>query len=140
MPYLGFLFVPNLPDAMALGAVAAVGYAASLPLQERMVAHSPADTRGQVFGLRGTGLKVGQAVGALCAGIVADLMGVGPAAAAHAMGVMAVASIVVNVALAPGLRRSAPTSAQPDPARDPGIVLDQPVAAEGEGRPVVEAG
>ena len=136
----GVLVRPDLPMAMALGAAAAIGYAASLPLQERMVAHSPADTRGQVFGLRGTGLKVGQAVGALCAGIVADLMGVGPAAAAHAMGVMAVASILVNVALAPGLRRSAPGSVQPDPARDPGIVLDQPVAAEGEGRPVVEAG
>jgi hypothetical protein len=108
VPFLGFWFVPNLAVAMALGAVAAVGYAASLPLQERMVTHSPADTRGQVFGLRGTGLKVGQAVGALCAGIVADLMGVGPTAAAHAMGVMAAASILVNLALGPGLRRSAP--------------------------------
>ena len=111
VPFLGFWFVPSLPVAMALGAVAAVGYAASLPLQERMVAHSPADSRGQVFGLRGTGLKVGQAVGALCAGIVADVMGVGPTAAARAMGVMAVASILVNLALAPGLRRSALTTA-----------------------------
>jgi hypothetical protein len=110
VPFLGFWFVPDLPVAMALSAVAAVGYAASLPLQERMVAHSPADARGQVFGLRGTGLKVGQALGALCAGLVADLMGVGPAAAAHAMGVMAVASILVSVALVPGLRRSALTT------------------------------
>jgi hypothetical protein len=115
VPFLGFWFVPDLPVAMALGAVAAVGYAASLPLQERMVAHSPADTRGQVFGLRGTGLKVGQAVGALCAGLVADLMGVGPAAAAHAMGVMAMASLLVSVALVPGLRRSTLTTGSAAP-------------------------
>ncbi len=44
---------------------------------------------------------------AALAGSVADLMGVGRAAAAHAMGVMAVASILVSLALAPGLRRSA---------------------------------
>jgi hypothetical protein len=117
VPFLAFFFVPALPVALALGAVAAFGYAASLPLQERMVAHTPADTRGQALGLRGTGLQAGQAMGALSAGVVADLMGVGSTAAAHAMGVMAVASILVNVALVPGLRRS-------DPGRD-----DQPLTA-----------
>jgi hypothetical protein len=107
-PFLAFWFVPSLPVAMALSAVAAIGYAASLPLQERMVAHTAADTRGQALGLRGTGMKVWQALGALIAGSVADLMGVGPSAAAQTMAVMAVASILVNLALAPGLRRSGP--------------------------------
>ncbi len=67
-------------------------------------------------------------------------MGVGPTAAAHAMGVMAVASILVSLALIPGLRRSAPSSVDPDPARDPGVLLDQPVGAEDQGRAVVEPG
>jgi hypothetical protein len=35
---------------------------------------------------------------------------VGPAAAAQAMGVMAVASVAVSVALTPGLRRSRPAA------------------------------
>ena len=109
-PFLAFFLVPSMPVAMVLGALAAVGYADSLPLQERLVAHTPADSRGQALGLRGTGLQAGQAVGALLAGLVADRMGVGPTAAAHAMGVMAVASILVSLALVPGLRRSAPSS------------------------------
>lgn len=108
VPFLAFWLVPALPVAMLLGAVAAFGYAASLPLQERLVAHTPADTRGQALGLRGAGLQAGQAVGALLAGTVADLMGVGPTAAAHAMGVMAIASVVITLTLVPGVRRSAP--------------------------------
>lgn len=107
VPFLAFWFVPAVPVAMVLGAVAAFGYAASLPLQERLVAHTPTDTRGQALGLRGTGLQAGQAVGALLAGTVADLMGVGPSAAAHAMGVMAIVSVIVSLALVPGVRRSA---------------------------------
>ena len=139
-PFLAFFLVPSVPVAMALGAFAAIGYAASLPLQERLVAHTPADTRGQALGLRGTGLQAGQAVGALLAGLVADRLGVGPTAAAHAMGVMAVASILVSLALVPGLRRSAPSSADPDPARDSGVLLDQPVGAEDQESAVVEPG
>ena len=107
LPFLAFFLVPALPVALALGAVAAFGYAASLPLQERLVAHTPADTRGQALGLRGTGLRAGQALGALIAGTVADLMGVGSSAAAHAMGVMAVASVLVSLSLVAGVRRSA---------------------------------
>ncbi len=139
-PFLAFFLVPDLPVALALGAIAAFGYAASLPLQERLVAHTPADTRGQVLGLRGTGLKAGQALGALLAGTVADLMGVGSTVAAHAMGVMALASVLVSLALVAGLRRSAAPSAQQDPVGDPGIVHDQPVGAEAQGRAVVEPG
>ena len=139
-PFLAFFLVPDLPVALALGAVAAVGYAASLPLQERLVAHTPADTRGQVLGLRGTGLKAGQALGALLGRHGGRPDGRRATAAAHAMGVMAVASVLVSLALVPGLRRSAPSSAEPDPAGDPGVVLDQPVAAEDQGRAVVEPG
>ncbi|MEW1951887.1 hypothetical protein [Terrabacter sp. NPDC080008] len=108
VPYLGFFAVPSLPYAAALAFVASAGYSASLPLQERLVTHTDGAARGQVFGLQGTGLMVGQAVGALLGGTVAGALGVGPAAAAQAMGVMAVASVLVSVALTPGLRRSRP--------------------------------
>ncbi|WP_323100365.1 MFS transporter [Intrasporangium sp. YIM S08009] len=108
VPYLAFFVVPSLPLAAALAFVASAGYSASLPLQERLVTHTDAEARGQVFGLQGTGLMVGQAVGALLGGAVASALGVGPDAAARAMGVMAVASVVVSVALTPGLRRSSP--------------------------------
>jgi predicted MFS family arabinose efflux permease len=108
VPYLGFFLVPSLPYAASLAFVASVGYSASLPLQERLVSHTDGQARGQVFGLQGTGLMVGQALGALLGGAVAAALGVGPTAAAHAMGAMAVASVVVSITLTPGLRRSRP--------------------------------
>lgn len=119
VPFLAFWFQPSLWWAMALGLVAAVGYADSLPLQERMVAHTPDDSLGQMLGLRGAGLKAGQAVGALLAGTAADLIGVGPEAAGRAMAIMAAASVLVSVALVPGLRRSraVPVRARATPVR-----------------------
>lgn len=106
VPYLAFFLVPSLPYAAVLAFVASAGYSASLPLQERLVTHTDGAMRGQVFGLQGTGLMVGQAVGALLGGATASALGVGPVAAAHAMGVMALASVAVSLALIPGLRRS----------------------------------
>ena len=106
VPYLGFFLVPALPYAAALAFVASAGYAASLPLQERLVTHTDGEMRGQVFGLQSTGLMVGQALGALLGGVAAAALGVGPDAAAQAMGLMALASLVVSLALIPGLRRS----------------------------------
>ena len=118
VPYLAFFLVPSLPYAAMLAFVASAGYSASLPLQERLVRHTDSQVRGQVFGLQGTGLMVGQAVGALLGGAVASGLGLGPAAAAHAMGVMAIASIVASLGLTPGLRRSRPglVRAEPSPA------------------------
>ena len=107
-PFLLFWFEPSIGVAMTLGLVAAIGYADSLPLQERMVTHTPDDRLGQMLGLRGAGLRAGQALGALLAGTTADLLGVGPEAAGRAMALMAAASILVSVALVPGLARSRP--------------------------------
>ncbi len=106
VPFLAFWFQPSIGVAMALGLVAAIGYADSLPLQERMVAHTSDDSLGQMLGLRAAGLRAGQAFGALLAGATADLLGVGPEAAGRAMTIMAATSIVVSLALVPGLRRS----------------------------------
>ena len=111
VPYLAFVVVPSLPAAAGLAFVASVGYAASLPLQERLIDHTDGPVRGQVFALNGTGLMVGQALGALLGGVVATVLGhhqLGPTAAAHAMMVMAVASLTVSVVVTPGLRRSRP--------------------------------
>jgi len=113
VPFLAFWFQPSIGVAMGLGLVAAIGYADSLPLQERMVAHTPDDSLGQMLGLRSAGLGAGQAAGALLAGTAADLLGVGPDAAGRAMAIMAAASILVSVALVPGLARS---RSVPDPA------------------------
>ena len=106
VPFLAFWFQPSIGVAMALGLVAAIGYADSLPLQERLVAHTPDDTLGQALGLRAAGLRAGQALGALLAGSTADLLGVGPEAAGQAMAIMAAASLLVSLSLVPGLARS----------------------------------
>jgi MFS family permease len=111
LPYLACLVVPPVAVVAALGAVASIGYSASLPLQERLLTHSDPGARGQVLGLASVGLMVMQAIGALLGGAVGELLGPfsanGSAAAARGMSIMAAASIVVTVALTPGLRRSA---------------------------------
>lgn len=105
LPYLGFFFTPSLPVALALGFVASAGYSASLPLQERLVAATGSEMRGQVFGLYSTGLMVGQSVGAAIGGVLATGLG-----AAYTIGTLAVTSLCITVALIPGLRRSAPAT------------------------------
>lgn len=106
LPYLVFFLGPPLPIAVAVGFCAAAGYAASLPLQGRLIHHADDAVHGQAMGLYGTGLMVGQAIGALIAGAVASW--VPPAAA---IGTMAAASTAVTLLLTPGLRRSAKPAA-----------------------------
>lgn len=106
LPYLGLLFSPSLPLALVLGFVASAGYAASLPLQERLLGSVDGAARGQAFGLYSSGLLAGQAFGAAVAGTLASGLG-----AAHAMGALAATSLCITVALGPGLRRSKPISA-----------------------------
>jgi hypothetical protein len=109
-PYLLLLLAPPPAVVALLAFVASVGYAASLPLQDRLLQHTDDDIQGQVLGLYGQGLMVWQALGAILAGVVASQL-----SPAHAMGVTAVASVAVTLALTPGLRRSAP-AAEPVPA------------------------
>lgn len=112
LPYLAFLAHPPLAVAAMLGFVASIGYAASLPLQERLVTRTDPAMRGQVLGLFGTGLTGMQGVGALVAGLLAGAFGIGAPAAADAMGVLAVASLGVTAVLTPGLARSRPGRAE----------------------------
>ncbi|MFG1709634.1 MFS transporter [Nonomuraea sp. M3C6] len=111
-PYLLFILQPALPLAAVAVTLASVGYAASLLLQERLVALTPADVRGQALGLHSSGTMTMQSVGAALAGAIAQYT-----SPALAMSVMAVASVAVTVALAPGLR---PGRGQDDEIPEPG--------------------
>jgi len=106
VPYLGFGLAPSVSLACLLVFVASVGFAASLPLQERLITHTDASQRGQVLGLNSTGLMVMQGVGALLGGTIAQLLGLGATGVAWTMASLAILSLAVTAALTPGLRRS----------------------------------
>jgi MFS family permease len=106
VPWLAFFLQPSIALACVLAAVASVGYCASLPLQERLVTRTSPDIRGHVLGLHGLGMTAMQGAGALLAGTVATLLGSDAHAAGTATGLMAAASVLVTLALVPGLRRS----------------------------------
>jgi hypothetical protein len=101
-PYVVFFLSPPWYVAVGLAFGASVGYAASLPLQDRLLRYADDEVQGQIMGLYSTGLMIGQAIGALIAGTVGAWLAPG-----SAVGVMAVASVVVTLVLVPGLRRSA---------------------------------
>lgn len=98
-PYLIFILDPALPSAAVAITLASVGYAAGLLLQERLVALTPADVRGQALGLHSSGMMTMQGIGAALAGAIAQYT-----SPALAMSVMAAASLLVTGCLTPGLR------------------------------------
>jgi predicted MFS family arabinose efflux permease len=98
-PYLLFALPIPLPLAAAAIVAASVGYCATLLLQERLMALTPDELSGQALGLASSGMMAMQGVGAALAGLVAQLTSPGTA-----MAVMAAASLVITLALAPGLR------------------------------------
>lgn len=108
VPYLLFFLSPPPAVAVPLGFLAAAGYAASLPLQDRLIRHTDDAIQGQVLGLHMNGMLVGQAIGALLAGAIASVL-----PPVTAMGTMAAASTAVTLLLVPGLRRSAPATELP---------------------------
>lgn len=97
-PYLVFVLRPPLPLAAAAVALASVGFAASLLLQERLMALTPDELSGHALGLHSSGMLTMQGVGAALAGAVAQ-----HTSPSTAMAAMAVASVAVTLALAPGL-------------------------------------
>ncbi|MGW2559153.1 MFS transporter [Streptomyces sp. NPDC001514] len=113
VPYLLFALRPALPLVMAVVVLASVGYAASLLLQERLMALTPGELSGHALGLHTSGMLAMQGVGAAVAGAVAQYT-----SPATAMTVMAAASIAVTLALAPGLRTDRP--GRPDRFDRPG--------------------
>jgi predicted MFS family arabinose efflux permease len=102
VPYVLLLVSPPVVVVAVLAFVASVGYAASLPLQDRLLRHTEEAEAGQVMGLYSQGMMVWQAVGAGVAGALA-----GRFEPARTMGVVAALSIGVTLLLTRGLRRSA---------------------------------
>jgi predicted MFS family arabinose efflux permease len=86
-----------------------MGFASTLLLQERLIALTGEDARGQALGLHATGMKAMQAIGAALAGLTAQFLPIGTA-----MTMLAVASLAVTATLNPGLRLSNPQLAMAD--------------------------
>ena len=99
-----FALHPPIVLAALLGGLAAIGYAAALPLQERLVVSIDLATKGQAFGLLSTGTMVGQAAGALLIGGIADVV-----EAAAAMTIAPVLAIITSLILMPALRGTMPS-------------------------------
>lgn len=109
VPYLLFALPLPLPVAAMASAVASVGFGAGLLLQERLVALTPEELRGQSLGLQSSGMMTMQAVGAAVAGLVAQHVAVGVA-----MAVMAVLSLLTTTSLVPRRARVAAVAGVPD--------------------------
>lgn len=105
-PYLVFGLPLPLGIAATIVAIASVGYAAGLLLQEQLIALVPDELTGHAMGLHSSGMLSMQAVGATIAGLLARELSVGAS-----MAVLAVASLAVTAALTPGLRRTEATVA-----------------------------
>jgi predicted MFS family arabinose efflux permease len=99
VPYLLFALPLSLPVAVGAAAIASTGFAATLLLQERLIAVTGEEVRGQALGLHANGMKAMQAVGAALAGLAAQFMSTGTT-----MALLAVASLAVTAMLGPGLR------------------------------------
>ncbi|HEY3682810.1 MAG TPA: MFS transporter [Streptosporangiaceae bacterium] len=104
-PYLAFATSPPFPLAIAAVALASIGYAASLLLQERLMALTPDPLSGHALGLHSSGMLTMQGLGAAAAGAIAD-----HTSPSTAMTVMAAISVAATLALAPGLRRPLPAT------------------------------
>ncbi|GAA0261960.1 MFS transporter [Saccharothrix mutabilis subsp. mutabilis] len=101
-PYLFFFLHPGVALSAVAVTVASVGFAASLVLQERLMAVTPDHLAGQALGLHGTGMVAMQGIAAVLAGTLAQLT-----SPATAITVMAAASVTVTLALAKGSGRAA---------------------------------
>lgn len=113
VPYLLLFLDPPLPAVLVIAFASAIGYSATTPMQDRLLHLTDARTRGHTFGLAMNGIMVGQAVGAVLAGLLADLM-----SPATAMGVLAAGSCLATALLAPGLARTRGVIGEPAPKTD----------------------
>ena len=94
VPYLFFVLRPSVALSVVAAAVASVGFAASLVLQERLMSLTPDDLAGQALGLHTTGMVALQGISAVLAGTLAQLT-----SPATAMTLMATASVAVTLTL-----------------------------------------
>ena len=99
LPYLLFALPLNTPIAAGAAAIASIGFASTLLLQERLLTLTGEDVRGQALGLHVTGMKAMQATGATLAGLLAQHLPPGTVIA-----LMAAASLAATAVLTPGLK------------------------------------
>lgn len=92
-PFLLFALDPPLPVLVAAVFLASAGFAATLPLQEQLLALTPGPVRGQVQGVESAGRMTWQGLGAAIAGGLAQYLAPGAAIA-----LVAAASLAVTVA------------------------------------------
>ncbi|MFI5527782.1 MFS transporter [Kitasatospora sp. NPDC051853] len=97
VPFLLFALRPPTAVLVLAVLVAGVGFAATLPLQERLLEATPEAVQGQVQGVESAGRMTWQGLGAAVAGGAAQL--VGPAVA---ITVVATVSVLLTLALRPG--------------------------------------
>ncbi|MDT6986329.1 hypothetical protein ACFSUJ_19415 [Streptomyces lusitanus] len=74
VPYLLFALHPPALVAAVAVFVASAGFAATLPLQERLLALTPEQVRGQVQGVESAGRMTWQGIGAAVAGATAQVL------------------------------------------------------------------
>ncbi|MGW0751390.1 MFS transporter [Streptomyces sp. NPDC002587] len=96
LPYLLFAAHPPLPVVMAAVFIASVGFAATLPLQEQLLASTPEAVQGQVQGVESAGRMTWQGIGAAIAGSVAQHFTAGTAITA-----LAAISVVITISSRP---------------------------------------
>ena len=101
VPYLLFAAHPPMLMATAAVFVASAGFAATLPLQERLLALTPDPVRGQVQGVESAGRMTWQGIGAAIAGGAAQHLTPGTAISA-----LAAISVVVTVVSRPFVVRA----------------------------------
>ncbi|MFJ7150130.1 MFS transporter [Streptomyces sp. NPDC100445] len=77
VPYLLFAADPPTPVAATAVFLASAGFAATLPLQEQLLALTPDPVRGQVQGVESAGRMTWQGIGAAAAGGIAQYLGPG---------------------------------------------------------------
>ncbi|MEV7616988.1 MFS transporter [Streptomyces sp. NPDC089799] len=106
LPCLLFALHPPLPVLTVAVFVSATGFAATLPLQEQLLALTPEGVRGQVQGVESAGRMTWQGIGAAAAGGLAQYAGPGTA-----ITVLAALSATVTVSAALVARRRAPAAA-----------------------------
>ncbi|WP_031077513.1 hypothetical protein, partial [Streptomyces sp. NRRL WC-3742] len=100
-PYLAFGVRPPLPAASALAAVAALGYASGLLLQQQLLDRTPGDLTGHALGLHTSGMLAFQGLAATAAGAAAQVT-----SPATAMSLTAAASLTATAVLWPRDRRA----------------------------------
>lgn len=94
VPYLLFAFHPPVLAGTAAVFVAGAGFAATLPLQEQLLALTPDPVRGQVQGVESAGRMTWQGIGAALAGGAAQYLT--PGTAITAMAALSVAVTVLS--------------------------------------------